>query len=469
MNPRKPSSASRRAFLKSAAIAVCGAGVSRALPFDGKSADRKADFTLHIAPTSFEISKSKTLHTIGYNGQVPGPLLRMKEGVPVTVDVFNQTDHPEIVHWHGQMISSAADGAVEEGSPLIPVGGHHRYEFTPKPAGCRWYHTHAFSGKNLHRGLYTGQFGFVYIEPKNDPGKYDQEVFLAQHQWEPFFTAMGEDIGGAAPPPNNGLEVGYHSFSFNDKALGHGEPIRVKEGQRVLFHLLNASATESVNVALGGHSFQVVALDGNAVPAPQTVPVLQVGPAERVDAVVTMNSPGVWIMGTTDDDDRKHGFGVVIEYANQKGEPKWTPQKDAGWDYTIFGHQAKAATPDGQFELLIKKIPGGHGGFNRWTINRKSFPKTDPLMVEAGKRYRLVFNNQSDDAHPMHLHRHSFELTKVAGKETAGVLKDVVMVDPYKSVEVDFTADNPGDTLLHCHQQLHMDFGFMTLVNYKQV
>src|SRR5580704_14959147 len=303
MIPSKPSAFSRRKFIQSTAIAACGVGLSRAIPsFAQKSAVAdKADFTIHIAPTSFEISKGKTLHTIGYNGQVPGPLLRMKEGVPVTVDVFNQTDHPEIVHWHGQMISSEADGAVEEGSPLISARSRHRYSFTPKPAGCRWYHSHAFSGKNLQRSLFTGQFGVVHIKSKNDPGQYDQEVFRAMHQWEPFFTAKGEDIGGAPPPPNNGLEIGYRSFSFNDKALGHGEPIRVKEGQRILFHLLNASATETVNVALGGHTFQVVALDGNPVPRAQTVSVMQVGPAERIDAIVTMNAPGVWIMGTTDD------------------------------------------------------------------------------------------------------------------------------------------------------------------------
>ena len=91
-----------------------------------------------------------------------------------------------------------------------------------------------------------------YIEPKNDSGQYDREVFLAMHQWEPYYSASMEesDEGSAPPPPNNGLEVGYRAFSFNDKALGHGEPIRVKRGDRVLFHFLNASATETVNVGI---------------------------------------------------------------------------------------------------------------------------------------------------------------------------------------------------------------------------
>ena len=456
--------------MKNAGLVIAGlASHNLAAAAKDNPSQLKADFTLHIAPVSFEIAPGKTIHTFGYNGQVPGPILRMKEGTPVTVDVFNDTNHEEIVHWHGQMISVEADGAIEEGTPAVPSHQHRRYSFTPKPSGTRWYHSHALAGKNLHRSLYSGQFGFVYIEPKNDPGQYDREVFLAMHQWEPYYSASMEesDEGSAPPPPNNGLEVGYRAFSFNDKALGHGEPIRVKRGDRVLFHFLNASATETVNVALPSHQFQVVALDGNPVPNPQAVKMLQIGAAERVDAIVTMDAPGVWILGSMDDDDRQHGFGVVLEYADRKGAPQWTKPEKHPWDYTLFGKNTTGmAAPDGKFDLLIKKIPGGHGGFNRWTINGKSYPHTDPLMVQAGKRYRMIFRNQSDDAHPLHLHRHSFELTKVYGSPTSGILKDTVVVNANKTVEVDFTADNPGNTLFHCHQQLHMDFGFMALLKY---
>jgi FtsP/CotA-like multicopper oxidase with cupredoxin domain len=86
--------------------------------------------------------------------------------------------------------------------------------------------------------------------------------------------------------------------------------------------------------------------------------------------------------------------------------------------------------------------------------------------VRQGRRYRLKFRNASDDIHPLHLHRHSFELTRVAGKSTSGVMKDVVMLGGFQEAEFDFVADNPGLTLFHCHQQLHMDFGFMALFRY---
>ena len=86
--------------------------------------------------------------------------------------------------------------------------------------------------------------------------------------------------------------------------------------------------------------------------------------------------------------------------------------------------------------------------------------------VHEGRRYRLKFRNASDDIHPLHLHRHSFELTRIGGKPTAGVIKDVVMLGGFQELEFDFVADNPGPTLFHCHQQLHMDFGFMALFEY---
>jgi FtsP/CotA-like multicopper oxidase with cupredoxin domain len=97
--------------------------------------------------------------------------------------------------------------------------------------------------------------------------------------------------------------------------LGHGEPMRVKQGERVLFHVLNASATETRSLSLPGHVFRIVALDGNPVPNPADVPLLWLGTAERISALVDMNNPGVWVMGDLADDDRERGMGIVIEYA----------------------------------------------------------------------------------------------------------------------------------------------------------
>ena len=85
--------------------------------------------------------------------------------------------------------------------------------------------------------------------------------------------------------------------------------------------------------------------------------------------------------------------------------------------------------------------------------------------VREGRRYRLKFRNASDDVHPLHLHRHSFELTRVGGKPTAGVIKDVAMLGGFQELEFDLSRQIRA-TLFHCHQQLHMDFGFMALFKY---
>ena len=455
----------RRGFLTAltgACVSPASADADQQAPDEGK-----ADFTLHIAPVEVEIAPRHWIKTTGYNGGFPGPVMRMKEGQPVTIDVFNNTSIPELVHWHGLYVPPEVDGAMEEGTPMLPPHSHQRYQFLPRPSGTRWYHSHIYAGRDLHRSTYTGQFGFLLIEGTDDSGRYDQEVFLALHGWDPFLSSMN----GGVERDESSLDVAYKSFTVNAHSLGTGEPLRVKEGQRVLFRILNASASAFHRLVLPGHRFLVVALDGNAVPSPQTVSILEMGPGERIDAVVEMNQPGVWILGDTDEHARTSGLGIVIEYAGRSGAAQWVETRHEMWDYTRFGRPDAVAEPvpepDGRVRLVFGTKSADNRGIDHWTINGKEYPKTDPILVRTNRRYRLIFNNQSNDTHPLHLHRHSFELVNVAGKPTAGVMKDVVAVPSRKQVEVQFVADNPGPSLFHCHMQLHMDFGFMTLVKYE--
>ena len=423
-------------------------------------AGAKVDHTIRITPASLEVAHGRVIKTTGYNGTVPGPMLRLKEGVPVTIDLVNDTSAPEFVHWHGLATSVMVDGAEEEGSPVLAPGAHRRITFTPSHPGTRWYHTHTMAMADVSKGAYSGQFGFLYIEPKSDPGRYDQEVFLAGRHWEPTILHRGD--------PNNDWTVDYGVYSLGDKALGHGEPIRVKQGQRVLFHLLNASATRQVSLALPGHKFQIISLDGNPVPTQASVEILQLAVAERADVIVEMNQPGVWIMGAPRDEDRAKGMGVVIEYEGQSGEPQWRPARTAPWDYGIFAGAAPASRPepDGRFELEFHMMPDDGKPFNKWMVNGKVFPDTEPIRVKRGKRYRLALHNGHEDGHPLHLHRHLFEVVKIGDKPVAGLMKDTINVPRDMTIEVDFVADNPGASLLHCHMQQHMDYGFKTLIQY---
>jgi FtsP/CotA-like multicopper oxidase with cupredoxin domain len=426
----------------------------------------RADHTIKIAPISLEIAPGKIIKTTAYNGSVPGPTLRLREGEPVAINVINDSGYPNLVHWHGLMIPSAQDGAVEEGSPIIQPGDSLLYTFTPKPSGTRWFHSHAMAMTDLNRSTYSGEFGFLIVDPAaGDPGRYDREVRLAAHHWEGSWVSMQDMKKG--PPPDNGLEAMYKSATLGDRMLGHGEPIRVRQGDRVLFRQLNASGNMGISLALSGHHFTVIALDGNPVPTPATVDALKLDVAERADVIVEMKNPGIWVFGSTDDDDRNMGMGVVVEYENRSGEPRWAPPQKAKWDYTMFGRTDTAVHPDQSINLKFEKIPGGRGGYNRWTINGKSWPDTNPLFtVQRGKRYRLVLDNNSGDEHPVHLHRHSFEITKVGGRATSGVIKDTVSMPRYSESEIDFVANDPGNTLFHCHHQDHMDEGFAGLITY---
>jgi FtsP/CotA-like multicopper oxidase with cupredoxin domain len=377
-----------------------------------------ADYTLTIAVKPVELAPNRIVSTATYNGQFPGPLLRLQEGERVVIDVHNQTDTPEQLHWHGQFLSTDVNGAAEEGTPFIAPHASRRIAFVPKPSGFRFYHTHVRAGANLNAGHYTGLVGPVYIEPKNNPGNYDREVFLTLKEFQPTYSRGGDmdmdfllpatpvkelkESGEGAMKASlakgmpHGFEVGYDSFTINGRMLGSGEPIRVKQGERILFDIVNGSATEIRSLALPGHAFTVVALDGNPIPKPVTVPGLWLGTAERVSAIVEMNHAGIWIMGDTANDDRQHGMGIVVEYAGQKGKPQWVAPQPFHWNYVQFGNsEAVAAQPDQVFDMTFAKQNAAADGFNRWTINDVAFAEDQmhamhPMFrVKQGGRYRL--------------------------------------------------------------------------------
>ncbi len=212
---------SRRTFLKTAQ-----AGAMSLLPL--QSARRagaqapspaKADYSIRIAPNSLEIAPGKVIKRTAYNGTVPGPVLRLKEGRPVTIDVTNDSGYPNLIHWHGLMIPSLQDGAAEEGSPMIEPGKSLTYSYVPKPSRTRWYHSHAMAMTGLNKSTYSGEFGFLIVEPAAGyPGAYDREVLLAAHHWQGHGVSLQDIKKG--PPPDNGLEVMYDAATLGDRMLG---------------------------------------------------------------------------------------------------------------------------------------------------------------------------------------------------------------------------------------------------------
>jgi FtsP/CotA-like multicopper oxidase with cupredoxin domain len=226
--------------------------------------------------------------------------------------------------------------------------------------------------------------------------------------------------------------------------------MRINSGERVLLHVLNASATEPCSLALPGHSLLVTALDGNPVPSPARVSSLQLSPAERVSAIVEA-------LGET----RAPAEWVVLD------------RSPSMWDYTRFGSGSgspgRAREPDATVDVVLTRHDAARSGFNNWSINGVCFSTAAPgplLRLRYGLRYRLKIRNTSDEILPLHLQRHRLQILSIGGTPTAGVLKDVVTVGPHQQVEVDFVANNPGPALFYCTRQLHRDFGLMALVDY---
>ena len=194
----------------------------RLTPLSGSARAAEApDVTLEIAPYILEASPKHHIRTVAYNGQIPGPLFRMREGEPQSVEIRNSTKDAEVVHWHGLYLPSDIDGAMEEGTLMIAPGASTRYSMTRKPAGIRWYHTHTFAGKNLTKAQYGGLHGFLLIEPRDNPAPYDREVFLGLHDRRGQFLAS--DDGYMNPV--------YDVTTINGKMLGSGDPVKVKQGE----------------------------------------------------------------------------------------------------------------------------------------------------------------------------------------------------------------------------------------------
>ncbi len=226
------------------------------------------------------------------------------------------------------------------------------------------------AGNDASRGLYSGMHGLLLVEPRSDPGRYDQEAFVVLH-----------DLGGQFLASDDGsMNPSYDTSTINGHVMGYGEPLRVRSGQRMLLHILNASPTEVHWIAFAGHAMQVISLDGNRVPHPKTVAMLRLAPAERASVIVELNNPGVWILGEV----RKHvqaaGMAIAVEYAGSAGKPQWQQPQQLIWDYSQFADTDTSASSAGRngdsARLYLRNSPA----MARWTTG-PSMASRSPIPI----------------------------------------------------------------------------------------
>jgi FtsP/CotA-like multicopper oxidase with cupredoxin domain len=240
-----------------------------------------------------------------------------------------------------------------------------------------------------------------------------------------FLQLAAGAAAGAVIRPASGQEV---FMTIGDRKPGPRETLRVRCGERVLFHFRHAGASEDVLLHLPGHRFTVIALDGIAVPTRAAVDVLSLTAGERIDAMVEMNAPGNWLLGSLDNVARAAGLGIVVGYENYDGPARWLAPAAVDWHYARFSAAGRLIPkPDQMIEMVLE---------NQWILDGQPIPDINDLNLGRGRRYRLRMMNATARPYPVHLRR-GFELTRVNQIPVSGIFKDTVRLDGYSVVEAD--------------------------------
>jgi len=284
--------------------------------------DGVKEFRLSVDEIQWEYEPGQYIHAWGYNGQIPGPTIRAAEGEKVRVIVKNNLPNDATtIHWHGQAIKWEADGVPNLTQKPIQPGEEYVYEFEPKPDGTKWYHAHGNNEKTPAQQLDMGLSGVFIIEPDKPTVEYDREYVLLLDEWNILPGGVNPAIShvhGAATP---GAVPEFNTFTINGRVFPYIDPIKVKEGEKVLIRIVNGGTTAFHPMHTHGHDFELVALDGNPVPkaAVQERNTYTIHPGETADFLLTANNPGNWLFHCHQVHHAAAGMVLLIEYEGFDG------------------------------------------------------------------------------------------------------------------------------------------------------
>jgi FtsP/CotA-like multicopper oxidase with cupredoxin domain len=479
---------SRRTFLK-AAFGAAVSGAFQALPGLSALYETSAsmrEFELSASPAKVNLGIGPDFFAWAYNGRIPGPEIRAREGEIIRVVLKNYLPEGTTVHWHGVPVPNGMDGVPGITQNPVPPGGSYTYEFEARPAGTYFYHSH------VNYQLDQGLCGPLIIEPSQSIESHDREYILLLDDW------VAKDGGGTAITPRRspmgmmgpmaggmmGMRMGlplqsgdrpllepiYNAHAVNGRAYPEVDPIVVSQGDKVKVRLINASAATIYDLRLAGHTLIVTHADGRPV-KPLPTDILRIGMGERYDLQVMADNPGSWLLAAAE-----RGFGegmlrVPVHYKGVRQKEALEPQFRPGlrfasyWDFqSLYPSEDPGSTRADRFHP--QTLSGGmHSPF--WTINGWAYPNSERLTVEKGDRVRLGYWNHGMMPHPMHLHGHFFNVVNPSLPRSLWILKDTVIVNPMQRVEIEFLADNPGNWFHHCHNLYHMEAGMANVVVYQ--
>lgn len=395
-----------------------------------------------------------------FNGTVPGPQLRFRQGERLRLEVENALDVDATVHWHGIRLPNAMDGVPHVTQPPIAArGGRFVYEFDLPDAGTFWYHPHLGSAEQVARGLY----GALIVEEREPPA-VDRDLVWVLSDWRLDREArVREDFGNPRDASHAG-RIG-NTVTVNGSL---GERFAVRGGERLRLRLINASTARIYGLRFESHEPWAIALDGHPV-APHRLERVVLGPGMRADLLLECTAAPGSRHRVIDDFYRNAYRLLELDYRDEAPlRRSFPPPPQLAVNPIALPDEANAerhriVLGGGMMGALPSQRE--HRGLF-WTVNGRPVAEHDhhahpPLLTLAyGRSYRLEFINQTSWHHPMHLHGHVF---RVVSKNGQAVLPrqfaDTVLLDPDSRAEIAFVADNPGDWMLHCHVLEHQATG----------
>lgn len=291
-------------------------------------------FDMTVEEVTLDVAPGLKYKVWAYNGQVPGPLIRVREGDTVEVTLTNNSTLSHTIHWHGmyQTNSWRSDGVPDITQKAVEPGESYTYRFIADKTGTLWYHCHV----NVPEHVGTrGMWGPLIVDPKQ-PIALEKEVtkdaILMFSGWNP--KVAGKYGEGGEP----GEPISY--FSINGKAFPTTQPLRVKKGDVLRLRLI--AATVDVAFHLHGHDVLVTHKDGLPIEHPYPADVLHLSPGERYDVIVKMNNPGRWIAHdhiehhTSNNGKAPGGSVLVIEYEGLDAKDEWYVWKGKSYEPDFY-------------------------------------------------------------------------------------------------------------------------------------
>lgn len=424
----------------------------------------EAEFDLTAGPAKGKLYRSdgpeSDLWT--YNGQVPGPEIRVQRGQRVRVRFTNNLEEPTSIHWHGIRIANAMDGVSGLTQEPIKPGSVFKYEFNVPDAGTYWYHAHNKSWNQVGRGLY----GPLIIDEPSSPFDRDHDITLVIDDWrlrQP--GVLDTDSFGSLMDWSHGGRLG-NWIIVNGQQL----PVfSLTKGEYYRLRLINASNARIVEIDPNRFSGKVIAYDGQPLPQPMALPYSPalLGPAQRMDLLVLPEENFLLEEISGDKPYPLASFRITDE------------QIDSGRSHSLSLPKNSISEPDVENARRIKIVMegGAMGGPVEITYKDKKLQGDDYRAAKQFWAFNGVANltdapffsarngetivietvNRTGWVHAMHIHGHHFRVISRSGSEVdeGKPWRDTFLVGPEQTTEIAFVADNPGKWLYHCHMLEH--------------